>query len=75
MIEEWTEAVRRDLGITVAVDIDAILDVAKEVAHRVQRPAAPVTTYLVGLAVGAGMPVSEAVDRVLALADRWPAQS
>jgi hypothetical protein len=29
-----------------------ILDVARDVAHAIERPAAPVTTYLLGLAAG-----------------------
>ena len=32
--------------------MDAVLGLAGEVAHAVVRPAAPLTTYLVGLAVG-----------------------
>ena len=36
-----------------------------------QRPAAPVTTYLLGLAVGAGMPLHEAADKIRDLASGW----
>jgi hypothetical protein len=35
-----------------AVDHDLVLDVARDVAHGVARTAAPLTTYLLGLAVG-----------------------
>ena len=39
-------------------------DVAREVAHGVQRTAAPVTTYLLGLAVGRGATTTEAAAAV-----------
>lgn len=34
------------------VDIDAILDMTREIAHAGARPMAPVSAYLLGLAVG-----------------------
>ena len=36
------------------------------------RPAAPLTAYLLGVAVGRGLTLPEAADRVRALAARWP---
>lgn len=71
MMQEWIDAVRIDLGVAGEFDVDAVLDVAKDVAHNVQRPAAPVTTYLLGLAVGSGMPLAEAAAKVRELADGW----
>ena len=56
------------------VDVDTVLDIAKDAAHQVQRPAAPVTTYLVGLAVASGMTVEEAADKVHELAQSWPGE-
>jgi len=55
-LEAWTDAVRRELGL-VDVDqgratIDLVLDLARDVAHGVARPAAPLTAYLLGVAVG-----------------------
>ena len=35
-----------------AVDRDLVLDLARDAAHGVARPAAPLTTFLVGLAAG-----------------------
>lgn len=35
-----------------AVDRNLLLDVARDAAHNVARPAAPLTTFLVGLAAG-----------------------
>jgi hypothetical protein len=34
------------------VDITALLDLARDAAHGVARPSAPLTTFLVGLAAG-----------------------
>jgi hypothetical protein len=47
--------------------------VARDVAHNVERPAAPVTTYLVGVAVGGGMNPAVAVERVRELVQGWSA--
>jgi len=38
----------------------------------VNRPAAPLTAYLLGVAVGRGLSLPEAADRVRALAVGWP---
>jgi Domain of unknown function (DUF6457) len=45
--------------LTAALDLDAgtvdttlVLDVAREAAHGVARPAAPLTTFLIGLSAG-----------------------
>ncbi len=35
-----------------AVDVDAVLDMTREVAHAGARPMAPISAYLLGLAVG-----------------------
>ncbi len=40
-MQEWVDAVREALGVDVSLDIDAILDVARDAAHGVDRPAAP----------------------------------
>jgi len=53
---EWTAEVAALLQVTDAVDekaaTDAILDMSRDVAHQVARPAAPFTAFLVGLAAG-----------------------
>ena len=71
-LDAWTEAVCRDLGLDPAtVDITALLDVARDVAHGVTRPAAPLTAYLLGVAVGRGLPAPEAAARITGLAAAW----
>lgn len=69
----WLAAVAGELGIDAEVDEDAVLDLGRDVAHTVARPATPLTAYLIGLAVGSGLDFAEAVRRVAALTARWPA--
>jgi Domain of unknown function (DUF6457) len=71
-LEEWTAAVCADLGLDPATaDTKTVLDLAREVAHGVARPAAPLTAYLVGVAVGRGLALPDAAGRVCALAAGW----
>ena len=74
-MDEWIEAVRQELGLDASVDVDGILDVARVAAHNVARPAAPVTTYLLGIAVAQGADPDQARARISALADGWPSSS
>ncbi|MFI6297441.1 NTP transferase domain-containing protein [Nonomuraea sp. NPDC050790] len=72
VLTEWTALVCKELGIDPArVDRDLILDLTKEVAHGVARPAAPLTAYLLGLAQGAGTAPEDAVARLTTLAGNW----
>jgi hypothetical protein len=52
LLQGWADEVRAALGIDEAVDITAVLGLAGVAAHAVVRPAAPLTTYLVGFAAG-----------------------
>ncbi|ORA26942.1 DUF6457 domain-containing protein [Mycobacterium aquaticum] len=49
-LEQWLVAAKAELGIDIEVDVDELLDMTKEVAHNVARPAAPLTAFLVGYA-------------------------
>ena len=81
-MEEWVAAVCRELGIADAVAPAAmqtrVLDISKDVAHEVARPAAPLTAYLLGLAAGRTSDPEAAADdlaeRVRLLAQRWAAE-
>lgn len=66
---DWTTRVAAELGVD-APDVELVLALAKDVAHGVLRPAAPVTAYLVGVAVGRGADPAEAARQVQALIDR-----
>jgi hypothetical protein len=71
-LDDWIADAASALGLpaeSLPHDLrDALLDATREVAHGVARVAGPLTTYLVGLAVGAGMPPSTAVEHVTDLA-------
>lgn len=83
-LQEWVAAVAQLLGVDGLVDglgddgglVDAVLDLTADVAHGVNRPAAPVTAFLVGLAMGrADDPAAALRDHtaaVSALAATWP---
>jgi molybdopterin-guanine dinucleotide biosynthesis protein A len=76
VLDEWITAVKTELGIDLDVDIPALLDLARDAAHGVARPAAPLTTFLVGYAAGrGGLSLEEATARAAALANRWAAES
>ena len=70
-LDEWVAAVVADLGLQSGLDVSQVLDLARDVAHGVERPAAPVTTYLVGMAVAAGADPADVAERVRALASAW----
>lgn len=72
-LDEWVVALCAELDLDRdAVDIESLLDVARDAAHSVARPAAPLTTFLVGYAAGlGGMSPEQAAQRATALAARW----
>ncbi|MBD0292740.1 MAG: molybdenum cofactor guanylyltransferase [Jiangellaceae bacterium] len=52
-MEEWVRSLCAALDVPVGdVDVDAVLDLARDAAHNVDRPAAPVTTFVAGYAAG-----------------------
>lgn len=52
-LTQWTDRLCEALGIDPELEVDAILDLARDAAHQIDRPAAPLTTFLVGYAAGA----------------------
>ncbi|MYT14230.1 Molybdopterin-guanine dinucleotide biosynthesis protein A [Streptomyces sp. SceaMP-e96] len=76
VLDEWITAVKAELGIELDVDTAALLDLARDAAHGVTRPAAPLTTFLIGYAAGRqDRDVKELADRAAALAHRWAAEA
>jgi molybdopterin-guanine dinucleotide biosynthesis protein A len=75
VLDEWISAVKDELGIDLDVDTGVLLDLARDAAHGVARPAAPLTTFLVGYAAaqagGGPEAVAEASRKAAALALRW----
>lgn len=71
-LEEWTDVVCLEFGLPASqVDARVILGLARDVAHGVDRPAAPLTAYLLGLAVAQGQPLRPAAARISSLAAGW----
>ncbi|MFE3670672.1 NTP transferase domain-containing protein [Streptomyces goshikiensis] len=83
VLDEWMTAVKNELGIDVAVDTKTLLDLARDAAHGVARPAAPLTTFLVGYAAAQAaasgadpaQAVAEASRKASDLALRWAAEA
>lgn len=75
MADQWVRAVCRELGLAGDFDVDQQLDVARVVAHKVERRMAPVTTFLIGIAAGRlgadHDDIREASQKVIALARDW----
>jgi hypothetical protein len=54
-LDEWAASASAALGIAIEPgDVGRVLDLARDAAHGVARPAAPLTTFLAGIAVGRG---------------------
>jgi hypothetical protein len=72
-VDNWIAAACAELGLAPGeVPVKIILDLARDAAHQVERPAAPVTAFVLGLAVGRGQDLTEAAARLEQLAARWP---
>lgn len=71
-LEAWVGALAESLGLGDDLHpIGLILDLTRDAAHGVVRPAGPLTTYLVGLAVAQGMTVEDAAARARATIAAW----
>ena len=72
-LEDWTAAVAAELNLPDILDQAAVLDLARVVAHGVLRPAAPLTTWLAGMAVARGADPTDIAERIRTLVDSWDA--
>lgn len=70
-LDAWTAHVCHALDLDPAsLDRDLLLDLTKNVAHSVARPAAPLTAFLIGLAAGRDGGGAEQVRAVCATVSR-----
>ena len=61
-LDDWADEAAAAVGVMLEPgDIAAVLDLARDAAHGIARPAAPLTTFIAGIAVGRGQPLAEAV--------------
>jgi hypothetical protein len=75
-LDAWAEALRELFGLDADdIPIPLILDLARDVAVGVARPAAPLSAFVAGLAAGraGGSPeqVRKAVSEISSLAGGW----
>ena len=70
-LDEWVARLATELGLSPAVvDIGLVLDLARDAAHGIARPAAPLTTFVVGYAAALAGGSPEDVRRIAAIATR-----
>ena len=70
-LDEWVRDLSDALGVDASgTDVPLLLDVARDAAHGIARPAAPLTTFLVGLAAGQRGGGAAAVASAAAVAQR-----
>lgn len=74
-LHDWIDELSDVLDVEAEVDEGLILDLARTAAQNVTKTAAPVTTYLLGVAAGARATDPDAVERLAAraqqLAESW----
>ena len=74
-LHDWIDELCDTLDLEAEVDEALVLDLARVAAHNVERPAAPITTYLLGLAAGLGSASPERIEGLAAkaqfLAENW----
>jgi hypothetical protein len=78
-LPEWSTHLSQALGIQPDVDLKTVLDLARDAAHQIERPAAPVTTFLVGYAAaqrgGTADDIAACVTAAAALAASYGADA
>jgi hypothetical protein len=73
-LDDWIGTICAELGLDPSdVNQKTLLNLARVAAHTVDRPAAPLTTYVLGIAVGRGQPLAETAAKLQQLARGWQA--
>lgn len=67
-LEQWADDLRHHLGLQDTTPVADVLDLARDAAAALERPAAPVTAFLVGLAAGRAGGTSDSVREAMAAA-------
>lgn len=74
-LHDWIDELCDVLDVDTEVDEGLVLDLARVAAHSVEKPAAPVTTYLLGYAAalrgGSTDDVELLAARAQILAEKW----
>lgn len=77
-LDQWASMAVAELGLdhdATEAAVPVVLDLARTVAHSVARPAAPLTAFLLGVAVGKGHSLDQSAQRLRALAAAWAADA
>jgi hypothetical protein len=73
-LDDWIATACAELGLDPGeLPQKTVLNLARVLAHTVDRPAAPLTSYLLGVAVGRGAPLAETAAKLQELGRGWPA--
>nr|WP_244960820.1 DUF6457 domain-containing protein [Pseudoclavibacter chungangensis] len=73
-LERWVAELAPRLGLEPDdVPVPLLLDLARDVAHGAVRPGAPVSAFMLGLAIGTGRvtDLEAAAESITELADGW----
>ena len=74
-LHDWIDELCDALDIDAEFDESLVLDVARDAAHNVERPAAPITTYLLGYAAAIHEAGPERLEQLagaaIQLAEKW----
>ncbi len=74
-LHDWIDELCDVLDVEIEFDESLVLDVARDAAHGVERPAAPISTFLLGYAAARSNAHPEELDRLsgatMELARRW----
>jgi hypothetical protein len=75
-LDRWAAAASAELGIEPPGDFTkTVLNLSRVAAHRVDRPAAPLTAFLLGIAVGQGRSLPGSARQLQDLAQAWPQEA
>lgn len=73
-LDEWVARLQDALGLTDAdIPTGRVLDLTRDAAHGVTRPAGPLTTFLLGIAVGRGADFDDASRTIERAVAEWDA--
>ncbi len=74
-VDPWIDEASRLLGIDAALDVEAVLALARDVAHHQERKSAPLTAYLLGYAAASRnldtVQIAELASRLGVRAQEW----
>jgi Domain of unknown function (DUF6457) len=72
-LDTWIETACMELGVEPGDEYTkTVLNLTRVIAHKVDRRGAPLTSYLLGLAVGSGQSLAESAARLQNIARNWP---